>query len=191
MLQIARSLQAQNGWHKQLFFAMITMLILMLAGIVGLATALNKAVNTTTTKLDVNDASSLVTVNMESGENSLVATDTYAHVHYIPYVEGAGYCATQDDVLAVQDEVLSGKLVIMEYKESEDAPLKVVQFVASGSTIINEDGEACFQTLEGKEVCISESEECKAVDEEHRSLQHIWHRGCPGCGYRFVYNFWW
>ena len=170
---------------------MITMLVLTIGSIVGLTTTLNKARNVTNAKLDVNDASSLVTVNMESGEHSLVATDTYAHVHYIPYVEGAGYCATQDDVLAVQDEVLSGKLVIMEYKESEDAPLKVVQFVASGSTIINEDGEACFQTLEGKEVCISESEECKAVDEEHRALQHIWHRGCPGCGYRFVYNFWW
>ena len=184
VLQIARSLQAQHGWYKQLFVVMITMLVLTIGSIVGLTTTLAKAKNVSNSKFDVADgSSSLVTINMESGEQNMVATDSYAHVHYIPYTEGAGYCASQEDVLAVQGEVLSGKLVIMEYRESEDSPLKIVQFVASGSVIMNEDGEACFQTLDGKQVCVTESEECKQAD-GRRFLQH-------GGGWygHFLYNF--
>ena len=163
---------------------MITILAIMLIGIVGLSVALNKALNNATHTLDVANGSSLVTVNMESGEGNVVVTDSYAHVHYIPYTAGAGYCAIQEDVMAVQNEVLSGKIVIMEYRESEGAPLKVVQFVASGSTIMNEDGEACFQTLEGKQICVTESEECAKEAGGRRSLQH-------GGGWygHFLYNF--
>lgn len=146
-------LEVRNALYKRLLLLMIIMLVLMLLGVFGLTFA----VAILTSKLDVGSDGTLIAIN--TGQN--IATDARAELHIISFFGGAGFCATAEESRMIQDEVFSGKNVILEYQKDEDSAKQVVQFVASGSNITNAAaGEGCYQTPQGIEICVEKSALC-------------------------------
>jgi hypothetical protein len=100
---------------------------------------------------------------MAKGRETIIATNTRATTFVMgDKVANATYCLTEAEAVAIQEQVFSGRNVIVEFKDVDDSSTSpFLQLGASGSDYTDEPGRACYFSVQtGKKYCVTDDALC-------------------------------
>jgi hypothetical protein len=153
-VRIKGKLKTANRFYRRLLISAVLLSLFLLFSMFGLS----YAVAVLTAKTEVKGGTL-----MAKGTNTIIATDSMA-IHFLmeDKIANATYCLTEAEAVAIQEQVFSGRHVIVEFKDVDDTSASLfLQLSASGSDFTDEPGRACYSGVQsGKKYCMTENVQC-------------------------------
>jgi hypothetical protein len=162
------TLDASNKLFKRLFIGAVVLCISLLSGMCGISYAVAVLTANTQVKSDG-------TLMSKDGA-AFIATDNTANVYEMQKTDG-DYCMTEEEAMAIKNQVLSGRNVIVKFDEFNGNHAFMEQLRASGADIDDESQKVCFKSPgngEDKYFCMrpSDTGSCIPRDSSGRRLQN-------------------
>jgi hypothetical protein len=159
------TLDTSNRLFKRLFIGAVVLCIFLLSGMCFISYAV--AVLTANTK--VNSDGTL----MSKDGTAFIATDNTANLYELQKTDG-NYCMTEDEAMAIKNQALSGRNILVQFDEFDGNHALMEQLRATGALIDDEAQEVCFQAPElgpDKHLCMIPSDSCIPRDSSGRRLR--------------------
>jgi hypothetical protein len=153
-LRQEEELRTTNIFYRRLLISAVILSLFLLASMFGLS----YAVAALTAKTEVRGGTL-----MAKGSETIIATDSRATTFVLgDKIANATYCLTEAEAVAIQEQVFSGRTVIVEFKDVDGTSASpFLQLSASGSDFTDEPGRACYFALQtGKKYCLTENAQC-------------------------------
>jgi hypothetical protein len=161
------TLGASSKLFKRLFIGAVVICVFLLSGMCFIS----YAVAVLTANMKVNSDGTVMSID----GTAFIATDNVANVYEMQKTDGH-YCMEQDEAMAIKNQALSGRNVLVQFPEFNGAHALVEQMSASGAVIDDEEQSVCFPAPElgpDKYLCMSPNDDCIPRDHSHgRGLSH-------------------
>jgi hypothetical protein len=152
-LRQQEELKTMNSIYRRLFISAAVLSLFLLASMFGFS----YAVAALTANTEVKGGTL-----MAKGSETIIATNSRATTFVMDYkIANGTYCLTQEEAVAIKEQVFSGRTVIVEFKDVDGSYSPFLQLSASGSDFTDEPGHACyFDVQTGKKHCMTDNAQC-------------------------------
>jgi hypothetical protein len=153
-LRQQEELKTTNVFYRRLLLSAVVFSLFLLVSMFGLS----YAVAALTAKTEVRGGTLKA-----KGSETIIATDSRVATFVVgDKVANATYCLTKAEAVAIQEQVFSGRTVLVEFKDVDGTSTSpFLQLSASGSNYTDEHGRACYFALQtGKKYCLTDNAQC-------------------------------